>query len=45
VGYCWGKIAAYKVPDEVLFVTELPLTPALQKVQHFRLRQAALGEG
>ncbi|MCX6029065.1 MAG: AMP-binding protein [Chloroflexi bacterium] len=44
VGYCWGKIAAYKVPDEVLFVDELPLTPALQKVQHFRLREQALGE-
>lgn len=41
IGYCWGQIAAYKIPDEVIFVDELPMTPALQKVQHYKLRQQA----
>jgi acyl-CoA synthetase (AMP-forming)/AMP-acid ligase II len=44
IGYCWGQIAAYKVPDEVVFVNELPTTPALHKVQHFRLREQAMRE-
>jgi len=44
IGYCWGKIAAYKVPEEVVFADDLPVTPALQKVQHYRLRQQALAE-
>jgi fatty-acyl-CoA synthase len=44
IGYCWGQIAAYKIPDEVIFVDELPMTPALQKVQHYKLRQQAQSE-
>jgi len=44
LGYCWGQIAAYKIPDEVIFVAELPVTSALQKVQHYKLRQQALQE-
>jgi fatty-acyl-CoA synthase/long-chain acyl-CoA synthetase len=45
LAYCWGQIAAFKVPDEVRFVKELPVTSALQKVQHYKLRQQALTEG
>jgi acyl-CoA synthetase (AMP-forming)/AMP-acid ligase II len=44
LGYCWGQIAAYKIPDEVVFVADLPITSALQKVQHYKLRQQALQE-
>jgi acyl-CoA synthetase (AMP-forming)/AMP-acid ligase II len=44
LGYCWGEIAAYKIPEEVVFVDTLPVTSALQKVQHYRLRQQALAE-
>ena len=44
LSYCWGQIAAYKVPDEVIFVDALPVTSALQKVQHFRLREQARQE-
>ncbi|MCX6033271.1 MAG: AMP-binding protein [Chloroflexi bacterium] len=44
LGYCWGQIAAYKVPDEVVFADELPVTSALQKVQHFKLREQARQE-
>lgn len=43
-GYCWGQIAKYKVPDEVVFVNELPVTSATQKIQHYKLRQQALSE-
>jgi acyl-CoA synthetase (AMP-forming)/AMP-acid ligase II len=43
-GYCWGQIAKYKVPEEVVFVKELPVTSAAQKVQHYKLRQQALAE-
>jgi fatty-acyl-CoA synthase/long-chain acyl-CoA synthetase len=44
IGYCWGKIAAFKVPNEVVFADALPVTSALRKVQHYKLRQQALGE-
>lgn len=44
LGYCWGQIAAYKVPDEVVFVDSLPVTSALQKVQHYKLRAEAIQE-
>jgi fatty-acyl-CoA synthase/long-chain acyl-CoA synthetase len=42
--YCWGRIASYKVPNEIVFVEELPVTSALQKVRHVELRQKALRE-
>jgi fatty-acyl-CoA synthase len=45
IGFCWGQIAADKVPEEVVFVETLPMTSALQKVQHYKLRQQALAEG
>jgi fatty-acyl-CoA synthase len=44
IAYCRGQIAAYKVPEEVVFVDSLPVTSALQKVQHYKLRQQALIE-
>ena len=37
------QLARFKVPREVVFVTELPRT-ALGKVQHFRLKQMVEGE-
>ena len=43
-GYCWGEIAAYKVPEEIVFVEDLPVTSASQKIQHYKLRQQALAE-
>jgi fatty-acyl-CoA synthase len=43
-GYCWGQIAAYKIPEEVVFVDDLPVTSASQKIQHYKLRQEALAE-
>jgi fatty-acyl-CoA synthase len=43
-GYCWGQIAAYKIPEEVVFVDDLPVTSASQKIQHYKLRQQALAE-
>jgi fatty-acyl-CoA synthase len=43
-GYCWGQIAAYKIPEEVVFVDDLPVTSASQKIQHYKLRQRALAE-
>ena len=44
IGYCWGQIAKYKVPEEVVFVDDLPVTSASQKIQHYKLRQQALAE-
>jgi acyl-CoA synthetase (AMP-forming)/AMP-acid ligase II len=44
IQYCWGKIAAYKVPEEVVFVEELPVTPALHKVKHYKLKQQSIQE-
>ena len=43
VSYCRGQIATYKLPDEVRFVQEFPLS-ALWKVQKFKLREEALRE-
>jgi fatty-acyl-CoA synthase len=43
VNYCRGQIATYKLPDEVRFVQEFPLS-ALWKVQKFKLREEALRE-
>ena len=39
-----AHLARYKVPREIVIVTDLPRT-ALGKVQHFRLKQMALGSG
>ncbi len=41
--YCRGQIAAYKVPEVVRFLSELP-TSTVGEVQKYKLRQAALGE-
>ena len=41
--YCRGKIAAYKIPQEVRFVESLPLT-SLMKVQKYQLREEAMRE-
>jgi fatty-acyl-CoA synthase/long-chain acyl-CoA synthetase len=43
-GFCWGQIAANKVPEEIVFVKNLPVTSATQKIQHYKLRQQALAE-
>ena len=44
VSFCWGQIANYKVPEEVVLVDELPVTSASQKIQHYKLRQRAAEE-
>jgi fatty-acyl-CoA synthase len=41
--YCRGRIAHYKVPRYVKFVTEFPIT-VTGKVQKYRLREAAIEE-
>jgi fatty-acyl-CoA synthase len=41
--HCRGQIAPYKIPDEVRFVSALPMT-ATQKVQKFALRDQARKE-
>ncbi|MCX6029067.1 MAG: AMP-binding protein [Chloroflexi bacterium] len=41
--HCRGRIAAYKIPDEVRLVAELPMT-ATGKVQRFALREQAFKE-
>ena len=41
--FCRGRIAHYKVPRYVRFVTEMPLT-ATGKPQKFRMREQMLGE-
>jgi acyl-CoA synthetase (AMP-forming)/AMP-acid ligase II len=41
--YCRGQIAAYKIPEVVRFLSELPTSTA-GEVQKYKLRQAALGE-
>jgi fatty-acyl-CoA synthase len=38
--YCRGKIAHYKVPRYIQFVTEFPMT-VTGKAQKFRMREAA----
>ena len=45
IGYCRGKLASFKLPKYVLFMTEYPMTPS-GKVQKFKLKdqaEAALG--
>jgi len=44
INYCWGQIANNKVPEEVVFVEELPVTSATQKIQHYKLRKEAAEE-
>jgi fatty-acyl-CoA synthase len=41
--YCRGRIAHYKVPRHIRFVTEFPLT-ATGKPQKFRMREAMIRE-
>jgi acyl-CoA synthetase (AMP-forming)/AMP-acid ligase II len=41
--HCRGQIAPYKMPDEVRFVSELPMT-ATRKVQKYALREQARQE-
>jgi acyl-CoA synthetase (AMP-forming)/AMP-acid ligase II len=41
--YCRDQIAPYKIPDEVRFASELPMT-ATRKVQKFALRERARRE-
>jgi acyl-CoA synthetase (AMP-forming)/AMP-acid ligase II len=43
VEYCRGQIAAYKIPDEVRIVSELPRAHG-SKVQKFKLREMAMKE-
>ena len=43
INYCKGKIASYKIPKRVRFVSVFPLT-ASGKVQKFKLRESALKE-
>jgi fatty-acyl-CoA synthase len=43
VDYCRHQIATYKLPDEVRFVSSLPLTPQ-RRVQRFKLREQAREE-
>jgi len=45
IGYCRGKLASFKLPKYVLFMSEYPMTPS-GKVQKFKLKdqaEAALG--
>ena len=42
IGFCRGRIASYKVPRYVRFVTEWPMSAT--KVQRFRLRDELLAE-
>ena len=47
IGFCRGKLASFKLPKYVLFMTEYPMTPS-GKVQKFKLKEqaeAALGLG
>lgn len=43
VEFCRGKIAAYKIPEEVRIVESLPLT-GIMKVEKYKLREEALRE-
>jgi fatty-acyl-CoA synthase len=42
IAYCDGKIARFKIPRHVRFVTEWPLSAT--KVQKFRLRERLVDE-
>ena len=41
--YCRGRLAHYKVPRYVTFVTEYPMT-VTGKIQKFKIRDAAVAE-
>ncbi|MCK5212630.1 MAG: AMP-binding protein [Dehalococcoidia bacterium] len=41
--YCKGKIAHYKIPKYIKFVTEFPMT-VTGKIQKFKMREAAIKE-
>jgi fatty-acyl-CoA synthase len=43
VAYCRQEMASYKVPDQITFVSELPLS-SLGKVQKFTLKEKVLRE-
>ena len=40
IGYCRGKLASFKLPKHVLFMTEYPMTPS-GKIQKFKLKDLA----
>ncbi|MFN6979843.1 MAG: AMP-binding enzyme, partial [Gemmobacter sp.] len=42
IGFCKGRIASFKVPRDVRFVAEWPMSAS--KIQKFRLKEL-LGEG
>jgi acyl-CoA synthetase (AMP-forming)/AMP-acid ligase II len=42
-GYCQGQLAPFKIPEQVRFIEQLPLT-LLGKVQKFKLHQLAAQE-
>ncbi len=42
IAFCTGKIARFKIPRYVVFVTEWPMSAT--KVQKFRLRETPLGD-
>jgi len=42
IGYCDGRIARFKTPRHVRFVTEWPMSAT--KVQKFRLRDQLIDE-
>ena len=37
IGFCAGHLARYKIPRDVIFVTEWPMSAT--KIQKFRLRE------
>jgi fatty-acyl-CoA synthase len=41
--FCRGKIAYYKIPRQIKFVTEFPMT-VTGKIQKFRMREMAMAE-
>ena len=41
--FCKGKLASFKVPRDVIFVTEWPMSAT--KIQKFKLRQQLAGQG
>ena len=43
VEYCRGKIASFKIPRHVIFVTDFPMTGS-GKIQKAKLREEALGQ-
>jgi len=43
IAFCRGRLANYKVPRYVQFVTEYPMT-ASGKIQKFKLREQAIVE-